>query len=111
MKSKHDVFIDKYHSFFYCEAVDWMEPKRAKMEDTTAFAALKQHYETSGSSINTRALFESDPKRFSKFRSVLSELLSLNFFALSLAATSACALEPLAHSAETAEATGVEGGR
>ena len=40
--------------------------KRAKMEKTAAFAALKAHFDKE--QVNTRACFASDPKRFEKMR-------------------------------------------
>ncbi len=43
--------------------------KRSKMESTSAFGQLQQHYDSVGRSLRTRALFQQDPHRFHAFRS------------------------------------------
>ena len=42
-----------------------------------AFKALQEHYETIGSKIHMRKLFDEDPKRFDKFRYVVRPVVSI----------------------------------
>ena len=47
-----------------------MEGRGKRLKDDPSFKALQNHYDSVGSKVHMRKLFEDDPKRFEKFRCV-----------------------------------------